>query len=767
MHDAVRLLSEIVDALSHAHGRGVVHRDIKPDNVMLSGRHALVMDFGVAKAVSEATGRQQLTTAGVALGTPAYMAPEQATADPHLDHRVDIYAVGALAYELLAGRPPFTAATPQQVLAAHVTQAPEPISTLPAEYLARARGDRDEVSRQAAGGSVADRRRAAGPARAPRRRPAAGSRPTTTRPLPATTAAAPGVPRWVGWMLGGALVAGGALALSLTQRAPSALVIGRRVAVAASPAWEGWPSLSPDGKTITYTTTDPRTSTLFVQQIDGGSPIRLGDPARGWSAAAQVSPDGTRILYLAPDGLYLMPALGGQARLVAGGDADNVEILWGAWSPDGKRIAYPQHDTLFVQALDGARRVALASGTGHPLAGLVARRPLDRLRRGQPDVSLQREHGLVRDPSRLRPRAERWVRSSRATRSTRAPCGYRKSARCCSSLIARAAGTSTRSFFGTTARRPARLSASPPGSIPDRLGISADGERLAWSVYTETTNAWSIPIPARDSVPLSQGQQITTGTQNIEAVAVSRDGAWLYVDSDRGGNMDLWRQALTGGAPQQLTTDSTNEFSSGALARRPRAGLPLVPRGSPLGFRHACRRRPSRPRSRPAPATTGCLAGRPTGSHWSGPMSARRTARSGSRTGKGTARGNRRLGLTRRGAGSRMWMPDGKGISFVTDSGINLLDIRDGARRLIISRSRPTLVSLGQRRQGLFGTVVDSLGRLRILSAAVNGKPKVRVYADHPLEQQYRYGFAMHGGRVYIPIVDRKADVWVAELEGR
>ena len=72
--------------------RGVVHRDIKPDNVMLSGRHALVADFGVAKAVSEATGRQSLTTAGVALGTPAYMAPEQAAADPHVDHRADIYA---------------------------------------------------------------------------------------------------------------------------------------------------------------------------------------------------------------------------------------------------------------------------------------------------------------------------------------------------------------------------------------------------------------------------------------------------------------------------------------------------------------------------------------------------------------------------------------------------------------------------------------------------------------------------------------------------
>ncbi len=127
--EAVRILTEVSDALAHAHGRGVVHRDIKPDNVMLTGRHAMVADFGVAKAVSEATGRNTLTTAGVALGTPAYMAPEQAAADPHVDHRADIYAVGAMAYELLTGRPPFSGLSPQEVLAAHVTQIPQPVST--------------------------------------------------------------------------------------------------------------------------------------------------------------------------------------------------------------------------------------------------------------------------------------------------------------------------------------------------------------------------------------------------------------------------------------------------------------------------------------------------------------------------------------------------------------------------------------------------------------------------------------------------------------
>jgi serine/threonine-protein kinase len=126
--EVVRVLREVVDALAYAHGRGVVHRDIKPDNVMLSGRHALVTDFGVAKAISQATGRQKVTTAGVALGTPAYMAPEQATADPKVDHRVDIYAVGALAYELLTGRTPFTGPTAQAMLAAQLTDRPEPVT---------------------------------------------------------------------------------------------------------------------------------------------------------------------------------------------------------------------------------------------------------------------------------------------------------------------------------------------------------------------------------------------------------------------------------------------------------------------------------------------------------------------------------------------------------------------------------------------------------------------------------------------------------------
>ena len=130
--EAMRLLREVASALQYAHERGVVHRDIKPDNVLLSAGSAMVTDFGVAKALAASTNNDHgaVTSLGVALGTPAYMSPEQASADPSIDHRADIYAFGAMAYELLSGQPPFAGRTPQALLAAHVSQLPEPILKL-------------------------------------------------------------------------------------------------------------------------------------------------------------------------------------------------------------------------------------------------------------------------------------------------------------------------------------------------------------------------------------------------------------------------------------------------------------------------------------------------------------------------------------------------------------------------------------------------------------------------------------------------------------
>jgi serine/threonine-protein kinase len=128
--EAVRILREVASAVSYAHKHGVVHRDIKPDNVMLTDEFAVVTDFGVAKALSASTKPSQgqtLTGLGVTLGTPAYMAPEQATADPSVDHRADIYSFGVMAYEMLTGSLPFAGRSMQATLAAHAIEKPEPI----------------------------------------------------------------------------------------------------------------------------------------------------------------------------------------------------------------------------------------------------------------------------------------------------------------------------------------------------------------------------------------------------------------------------------------------------------------------------------------------------------------------------------------------------------------------------------------------------------------------------------------------------------------
>jgi eukaryotic-like serine/threonine-protein kinase len=142
LKEAVRLLREVASALAYAHRKGVIHRDIKPENVLITEQHAMVTDFGVAKAISAATQADGdgLTAVGVALGTPAYMAPEQVAGDAGTDHRADLYAFGVIAYELLAGRAPFAGRPAQALMAAHVLETPEAISNrrvgVPAELSA-------------------------------------------------------------------------------------------------------------------------------------------------------------------------------------------------------------------------------------------------------------------------------------------------------------------------------------------------------------------------------------------------------------------------------------------------------------------------------------------------------------------------------------------------------------------------------------------------------------------------------------------------------
>ncbi|HUF30849.1 MAG TPA: serine/threonine-protein kinase [Gemmatimonadaceae bacterium] len=133
IRETISIMRDVARGLAMAHERRIIHRDIKPDNILLSGGAASVTDFGVAKAVSDSRRGgdnpqgSTMTGVGISLGTPAYMAPEQAAADPHLDHRADLYSLGIVAYEMLAGAPPFHGRSAQAVLSAHLTERPKPI----------------------------------------------------------------------------------------------------------------------------------------------------------------------------------------------------------------------------------------------------------------------------------------------------------------------------------------------------------------------------------------------------------------------------------------------------------------------------------------------------------------------------------------------------------------------------------------------------------------------------------------------------------------
>jgi serine/threonine-protein kinase len=212
----------VVDGLAFAHQHGVMHRDIKPDNVLISGKHALVTDFGVAKAL-EASGKSSITSTGLALGTPAYMAPEQAAADPHTDHRADLYAVGVLAYEMLTGSPPFTGPSAQSVLTAHVTKAPVPVtearSTVPpglASIVMRCLEKKPADRFQSAEELLSQLELAS--------TPSGGTAPTSA--TPAVTTAATGTATRVAssrapaWRRAGLLIMGAVVALSLAIAVP-------------------------------------------------------------------------------------------------------------------------------------------------------------------------------------------------------------------------------------------------------------------------------------------------------------------------------------------------------------------------------------------------------------------------------------------------------------------------------------------------------------------------------------------------------------------
>jgi len=375
--DAVRIAAEVADALDYAHRHGVVHRDIKPANILLQGYrpndptaegwHALVADFGVALAASRAD-EGRLTATGISVGTPQYMSPEQAMGDAGVDARADIYSLGAVLYEMLAGEPPFTGPTAQAIVARVVTEkapalelrrdtVPPHVSATVARALAKLPADRFSSAREFSDAVLGAFPPTPLPARSvdgPHRDSVQTSdalpavRPTTSR----------GSPRRL--MVAGTLItAVAALAAwwALHGREPAPMPVVRfEVRSPSVLDGDGVPfALSPDGSRLVYVARDTSSSTTLVLRDIG---VEQPTPVAGTRGAAQpfFSPDGQSIGFLQGNTLRKVPASGGAAITIC--DVDGP--LYGAsWGPNDM-IVFSAQDRLWrVRAAGGTAPVAL------------------------------------------------------------------------------------------------------------------------------------------------------------------------------------------------------------------------------------------------------------------------------------------------------------------------------------------------------------------------------------------------------------------------
>ena len=302
LDDALQITREVADALSYAHSRDVVHRDIKPENILLESGHAVVADFGIARAIS-AAGGEQITETGMAVGTPVYMSPEQAAGQQELDGRSDLYSLACVLYEMLAGQPPFTGPTVESVVHQHLSAEPPSIT-----------GIRPAVPAALAG----TLQRALAKTPADRFNPVAQFSDALAAPAPTATAgAAPRRQRRLAPAIGaaGLLLAAVALVAFLRRGEPE-LVVGVTTQVTLDAGLEVDPAISPDREFVAYAAGPATRMQIYVRRVSGGRPVALtNDPTRHhrWP---RWSPDGSHVGFAAGGAIHVVSAGGGASRVL-------------------------------------------------------------------------------------------------------------------------------------------------------------------------------------------------------------------------------------------------------------------------------------------------------------------------------------------------------------------------------------------------------------------------------------------------------------------
>ncbi len=602
------LAIQIADALDAAHAKGIVHRDIKPANIFVTNRgQAKILDFGLAKLTPQmlrsaqhdirggvtlsagegsqdlptATAEALLTSPGVAMGTIAYMSPEQARGE-ELDARTDLFSLGAVLYEMTTGRPAFSGSTSAVVFDGILHGAPtSPVRLNPEipakleEIINRAMEKDRELRYQSASDLRAELKRLKRDTESGRSASAEahGILPSGEATTAEGTRRAPLQAKWV--LLGGMVLAMllAAVALLIYRRPQPSLAPAQRALsrLTFDPGLQFGATWSPDGRFIAYSSDRGGKFDIWVQQVSGGNPIQVSHfPGHNWQP--NWSADGKQIVFRSEGGeggLYIVPALGGHEQKISSFGYHP------RWSPDGSQILFQAtflrggENTLYVVALDGsAPREALGEFLQQAPAQLIAAA-------WHPDgkrVSVLGDAGgstsLWTVPigggsgvkSEVSPEV---VEQLKGVSPANTPFLWAPSSRALyfEGISKNVQNLWKLSMDAETLRiiaGPERLTTGP-GPDTD-IALSPDGKKLAFTARTESNRIWLFPFDAKTGKIRGEGRPVSAAGMEAWDPDLSRDGKKLAFITERGGKLELWEKSLADGQETLLAADDSVRF---------------------------------------------------------------------------------------------------------------------------------------------------------------------------------------------------------------